>query len=68
MEGLFDYAVLWPAGFHNVTCAMGTQLNGYQFRQLCDGMRTIHLAFDADVNGNGHVPRKRSRTGLENND
>jgi DNA primase len=32
---------------------MGTQLNAYQFRQLCDGMRTIYLAFDADANGSG---------------
>jgi DNA primase len=53
VEGLFDYAVLWQAGFHNVTCAMGTQLNQHQFRQLCLGMRTIYLAFDADVNGSG---------------
>jgi DNA primase len=53
VEGLFDYAVLWQAGFHNVTCAMGTQLNTHQFRQLCDGMRTIYLAFDADANGSG---------------
>jgi DNA primase len=53
VEGLFDYAVLWQAGFRNVTCSMGTQLNAYQFRQLCDGMRTIYLAFDADTNGSG---------------
>jgi DNA primase len=53
VQGLFDYAVLWQAGFHNVTCAMGTQLNAYQFRQLCDGMRIIYLAFDADANGGG---------------
>ena len=25
VEGLFDYAALWQAGFHNVTCSMGTQ-------------------------------------------
>ena len=53
VEGLFDYAVLWQAGFHNVTCAMGTQLNAHQFRQLCLGMRTIYLVFDADANGSG---------------
>jgi DNA primase len=53
VEGLFDYAVLWQAGFRNATCSMGTQLNAYQFRQLCDGMRTIYLAFDADANGSG---------------
>ena len=53
VEGLFDYAVLWQAGFHNVTCSMGTHLNAHQFRQLCDGPRTVYLAFDADTNGSG---------------
>ena len=53
VEGLFDYAVLWQAGFHNVTCAMGTQLNTHQFRELCDGTRTIYLVFDADANDSG---------------
>ena len=53
VEGLFDYAVLWQAGFHNITCAMGSHLNAYQFRQLCDGRRTVFLAFDADRNGSG---------------
>jgi DNA primase len=53
VEGLFDYAALWQAGFHNVTCSMGTNLNARQFRQLCDGPRTVYLAFDADINGSG---------------
>jgi DNA primase len=53
VEGLFDYAVLWQAGFHNVTCSLGTNLNARQFRQLCDGPRTVYLAFDADRNGSG---------------
>jgi DNA primase len=53
VEGLFDYAVLWEAGFHNVTCSLGAHLNARQFRQLCDGPRTIYLAFDADANGSG---------------
>jgi DNA primase len=53
VEGLFDYASLWQAGFRNVTCAMGTQLNAQQFRQLCDGPRAVYLAFDADANGSG---------------
>jgi len=53
VEGLFDYAVLWQAGFHNVTCAMGNHLNARQFRQLCDAKRTVYLAFDADINGSG---------------
>jgi DNA primase len=55
VEGLFDYAVLWQAGFHNVTSAMGTHLNAYQFRQLCDGNRTVYLTFDADTNGSGQL-------------
>ena len=53
VEGLFDYAVLWQAGFHNVTCAMGIHLNGRQYRQLCDRRRTVYLAFDADTNDSG---------------
>src|SRR5258707_7226657 len=53
VEGLFDYAALWQAGCHNVTCSLGTQLNARQFRQLCDGSRTVYLAFDADSNGSG---------------
>ncbi|MGA2905797.1 MAG: CHC2 zinc finger domain-containing protein [Candidatus Korobacteraceae bacterium] len=40
VEGLFDYAVLWQAGFHNVTCSMGSHLSGQQYRQLCDRPRT----------------------------
>jgi DNA primase len=53
VEGLFDYAVLWQAGFHNVTCSMGSHLNVHQYRQLCDRLRTVYLAFDADTNGSG---------------
>jgi len=32
VEGLFDYAVLWQAGFHNVTCSMGNHLSADQFQ------------------------------------
>jgi DNA primase len=55
VEGLFDYAVLREAGFHNVTCSLGTHLNAHQLRQLCEGSRTrtVYLAFDADGNGSG---------------
>ena len=53
VEGLFDCAVLWEAGFHNVTCSLGTHLNARQFRQLCDAPRTVYIAFDADGNGSG---------------
>jgi len=53
VEGLFDYAVVSQAGFRNVTCSLGNHLNAHQFQQLCDGPRTIYLAFDADANGSG---------------
>ena len=53
VEGLFDYAVLWQAGFRYVTCSMGNHLNAHQFRQLCDGKRTVYLTYDADGNGGG---------------
>src|SRR6202158_5056530 len=53
VEGLFDYAVVRQAGFHNVTCAMGTHLNARQWQQLCDAPRTVYLSFDADSNGSG---------------
>lgn len=63
VEGLFDYAVLWQAGFQNVTCSLGTQLNARQLRQLGDAPRTVYLAFDTDSNGSGQqAARCLSRT------
>ncbi len=59
VEGLFDYAVLWEAGFRNVTCALGTHLNARQFRQLCDAPRTVYLTFDADRNDSGQQAARR---------
>jgi DNA primase len=54
VEGLFDWAVLWEAGFRNITCSFGTCLNATQLHQLCDGaLRTVYLAFDSDHNGSG---------------
>lgn len=53
VEGLFDYAALRQEGFHNVTCALGTHLNDCQFRQLCEGERTVYRAFDVDQNQSG---------------
>jgi DNA primase len=53
VEGLFDYAVMWQAGFRNVTCSLGNYVNAHQFQQLCDGSRTVYVAFDADANGSG---------------
>jgi DNA primase len=53
VEGLFDYAALWQAGFRTITCSLGTRLNRRQVEQLCDAPRTVYLAFDADNNGSG---------------
>lgn len=69
VEGLFDYAVLWEAGFHNVTCSLGTHLNARQLQQLCDAPRTVYLAFDADSNGSGqqaaqHLSRSLRERGI----
>jgi DNA primase len=53
VEGLFDYTVLRQAGFSNVTCSLGTHLNDTQFGQLCEGQRTVYVAFDVDQNQSG---------------
>jgi DNA primase len=53
VEGPFDYAALRQASFSNVTCSLGTHLNADQFRQLCDGTRTVYLVFDTDQNQSG---------------
>jgi DNA primase len=53
VEGLFDYAVLRQAGLSNVTCSLGTHLNSGQFRQLCEGQRTVYVVFDFDINESG---------------
>lgn len=59
VEGLFDYAVLWQAGFRHVACSLGTHLNACQFRQLCDRPRTVYLTFDVDANGSGQQASQR---------
>jgi len=59
VEGLFDYAVLWQAGFRHITCSLGTHLNACQFQQLCDGPRTVYLTFDVDANGSGQQASQR---------
>jgi DNA primase len=53
VEGMFDLAVLWQAGFRHTTCSLGTHLTSDQFRQLCDRPRTVYLTFDVDANGSG---------------
>lgn len=54
VEGPFDVAVLWQAGFRNTTCAFGTHLTPEQVAQLTDyPKRQVFLAFDQDLNGAG---------------
>ena len=54
VEGLFDLAVLWQAGFRNTTCAIGTHLTPAQLSQLSDQPgRGVYIAFDQDSNQAG---------------
>ena len=53
VEGMFDLAALWQAGFRNTTCSLGIHLTAGQFRQLCDRPRIVYLTFDTDANGSG---------------
>jgi DNA primase len=59
VEGMFDLAVLWQAGFRHVTCSFGTHLSTHQFQQLCDRPRTVYLTFDVDTNGSGQQASQR---------
>jgi DNA primase len=52
VEGLFDVAVLWQAGFSNTVAALGAHLNRIQMAQLCDGEpRHVYLCLDGDEAG-----------------
>src|SRR2546430_828170 len=54
VEGLFDLAVLWQAGFRNTTCAFGTHLTPAQLRELSHPLgRRVFLAYDQDENQAG---------------
>jgi DNA primase len=54
VEGLFDLAVLWQAGFTNTTCALGTHLTPAQLGQLSGQPgRRIYILFDQDENQAG---------------
>ena len=54
VEGLFDLALLWQAGFRNTTCAIGTQLTPAQLSQLAEQpRRSVYIAFDQDDNQAG---------------
>lgn len=54
VEGLFDLAVLWQAGFHNTTCGLGTHLTPPQLAQLSEEpARQVCIVFDQDENQAG---------------
>lgn len=54
VEGLFDLASLWQAGFTNAVALLGSHFNERQKAQLCDGReRRVYLCLDADENGSG---------------
>lgn len=54
VEGLFDLASLWQAGFGNAVALLSSHFNQRQRAQLCDGReRTVYLCLDADENGSG---------------
>jgi DNA primase len=54
VEGLFDLAVLWQAGFRNTTCSIGAQLTPAQWAQLsAQPGRSVYIAFDQDDNQAG---------------
>jgi DNA primase len=66
VEGLFDLAVLWQAGFRNVTCAIGTHLTPAQMTQLCGTAdRSIYIAFDQDENHAGQQASQQLAFSLE---
>jgi DNA primase len=67
VEGLFDLATLWQAGFRNTTCALGTHLTPAQFHQLCDPAgRLVYLVLDQDENQAGQQAAQQLAQRLEN--
>lgn len=67
VEGLFDLAVLWQAGFRNTTCAFGTHLTPAQFHQLSDAPgRRVYLVLDQDENQAGQQAARQLAHRLEN--
>ena len=67
VEGLFDLAVLWQAGFRNTTCAIGAQLTPAQWAQLTDQPgRSVYIVFDQDSNQAGQKASHQLALRLEN--
>ena len=54
VEGLFDLASLWQAGFPQTVAALGAHLNRRQWAQLSQAHgRRVYVCFDADPSGHG---------------
>lgn len=54
VEGLFDVAALWQAGFPNTVAVLGSHLNNLQIAQFGNmPERLAYVCFDADSNGGG---------------
>ena len=67
VEGLFDLAVLWQAGFRNTTCALGTHLTARSVAQLSEQPgRSVYIAFDQDENQAGQQAAQQLAQRLEN--
>lgn len=66
VEGLFDLASLWQAGFTNTVALLGSHFTAQQLAQLCDGRpRTVYLCLDDDNNGSGQRAARLWRGRLE---
>ena len=71
VEGLFDVAALWQAGFPQAVAALGSHLNPTQVDQLSQlSHRSVYVCFDADRNGSGQraahsLARYLHRCGIE---
>jgi DNA primase len=53
VEGLFDLAALWQAGFPNAVAALGSHLTPCQWAQLTTTGQDVYVCFDEDPNGSG---------------
>jgi DNA primase len=63
IEGLFDLAVLWQAGFLHTSCAFGLHLTQTQIAQWSDRPdRTVFIAFDSDPAGRNAAWRSGATT------
>jgi DNA primase len=66
VEGLFDLASLWQAGFTNTVALLGSHFTTRQLAQLADGRpRTVYLCLDEDANQSGQRAARWWRMRLE---